>query len=169
MERRSLLTLGAIGAAFSSGIGLLKLADHSLPHFEGVHIPESLGPADLNWLDRLNRAFAQPGGVPFQSWKRGYWLKWTGWKMGMDSTMICAQWVAYHKEARQGFYAATPGREGPYQRGDVFDISMCSGVPYLSGDDLGYPEPILLRRAAEAKIDAYKRLLKCMREHGVNV
>jgi hypothetical protein len=182
MERRSLLTLGAIGAAFSSGIGLFK-PDHSLPHFEGVYIPDSLGPTDLNWLDRLNRAFAQRGNLPWQKWKAGYSLKWTGWKVCIDSIILAAQWVAYSEirwmgtepqyiwlsDKGHGFYSASPGSQGFYSPGNVFDITMKEGQPFLLADEAVSEDAVLLHKAALAKIDAYKRLLQTMREHGVRV
>src|SRR5260221_9864822 len=175
MERRSLLKFSAIGALFSSVVEWVK--GDSLPRFEGVHIPVALPPG--GGLDQLNAAFAQPGAA-FQKWKAGFNLHWTGWKAGQDTTLVVAQWTAYptweeqrkphlKREELRGFYSSVPGGAGPYYRGETFDIS------HKEGQEHGYCENFLpsifgdaavIKRAAAAKLDAYARLLKVMREHG---
>lgn len=178
MERRSLLKFSAIGALLSSVVDWVK--GDSLPRFEGVHIPAALPPG--GGLEQLNAAFAQPG-APFQKWKAGFNLHWTGWKVAQDSTLIVAQWVAYptleeqrkphlKREQLAGFYSSVPGKARPYYKGEVFDIYREEGQETGYIEDFSvdiHGEAKVLKRAAKAKLDAYARLLKVMREHGHKV
>lgn len=64
-----------------------------------------------------------------------YRLKWTGWKMDYVSDMLFSQLVAYGPN--RYYYAASPGSEGIFIRGQSFDVCPRQGRPILTLDDMG--------------------------------
>lgn len=63
---------------------------------------------------------------------KGFHLFWTGWKGAENTDVLVSQWCGYEKGNKRDpnqrlFYASYPGSEGPYFRGEIFDISVKEG------------------------------------------
>lgn len=62
---------------------------------------------------------------------KGRNLMWTGWKSTFDGTKLFGQWVTWD-EKKPMLYAAIPGREGEWKRGDKFDVGQTHSQPFVN-------------------------------------
>lgn len=172
---------------FAGMLGALALGPRVLaaPTPKGIHIPK-LEDFRAAWekaptLATLNAQFDEPNEHPHSSrWNKWYLdgravLGWTGWKMDINSTILCSQWVATVQVAapyvwapepkKRYFVSSTPGAAAEYQPGYVFDISLREGQPFLDWHDIREKTAVIWNKAACAKVDAFVRLDEFVRRN----
>ena len=115
------------------------------------------GPRDF--LDGVNRTLL------YEADHSGFHFFFTGYKAAWDSSVLVGQALAWphNRDSERYYEACTGGGSGArYKAGDVFDIS---GADHLHMDDFG-PRGPGLEKARRLRDEAFKTLLKVMREHG---
>jgi hypothetical protein len=87
-----------------------------------------------------------------------YWIGWTGWKACKENNWLCSQWLAFPKNTSDPvrYFASTPGSEGWFIQGDIFDIARRDNQVLV----LSPKEP----RAEAAKRECFYRLMGQLRK-----
>lgn len=125
-------------------------------------------------VDGLNNRFSEKYVLywyhqdPSDSLGRTFVVKWTGLKMAQDVDILFAQWVVIDKHDSEGLrvYAASPGSQGRYRRGEVFDTSYSKNGSVTGEDIITNPEAAYIK-AEHLLHDTYERLCKEATRHGV--